>query len=62
MEPWHIDINAPLGIAIIMFTGMFAGWLLYLLVESPFMALRQRWFPSNRAADHIKVSVQPSYP
>jgi peptidoglycan/LPS O-acetylase OafA/YrhL len=62
MEPWHIDINAPLGIAIIMFAGMFAGWLLYLLVESPFMALRQRWFPSNRAVNHIKASAQPSYP
>ncbi|MBY0240003.1 MAG: acyltransferase [Burkholderiaceae bacterium] len=23
------------------------GWLLYVLVETPFMALRERWFPAN---------------
>jgi peptidoglycan/LPS O-acetylase OafA/YrhL len=42
-----IDINTPLGIAIIMVAGTLGGWLLYRLVESPFMALRDRYFPSS---------------
>lgn len=61
MVQWHIDINAPLGIAIIMFAGILAGWILYRLVESPFMALRQRWFPTNRAED-TKATALPAYP
>jgi peptidoglycan/LPS O-acetylase OafA/YrhL len=61
MAQWHIDVHAPLGVAIIMFAGALAGWLLYRVVESPFMALRQRWFPSNRAAG-AKASIQPAYP
>jgi peptidoglycan/LPS O-acetylase OafA/YrhL len=52
LRPWcermHIDTHAPLAIVAIMAAGVFAGWLLYRLVETPFMRLRARWFPSNR--------------
>jgi peptidoglycan/LPS O-acetylase OafA/YrhL len=51
-----IDINAPIGIAIIMLAGIGGGWLLYRLVESPFMALRDRFFPSSH------MQVQASLP
>jgi peptidoglycan/LPS O-acetylase OafA/YrhL len=44
----NIDINAPIGIVIIMIVGIVGGWVLYRLVESPFMALRDRYFPSSR--------------
>ena len=44
----QIDTDAPLGVAIIVAAGMAGGWLLYRLVESPFMALRDRFFPSAR--------------
>ncbi len=36
---------------IIAVVSVLVGWLLYRLVESPFMALRDHWFPSNFAAE-----------
>ena len=44
----HIDTDAPLGVAIIVAAGIAGGWLLYRLIESPFMVLRDRFFPSVR--------------
>jgi len=44
----NIDVNAPAGIAIIMVAGMVGGWVLYRLVERPFMVLRDRYFPVSR--------------
>ncbi len=35
------------AIVIVMLASVLAGWLLYRLVEAPFMALRERWVPSN---------------
>ncbi|MFL6675277.1 MAG: acyltransferase family protein [Massilia sp.] len=40
--------DSPLAIAAMLALSLLAGWLLYRLVETPFMALRARWFPSNR--------------
>jgi peptidoglycan/LPS O-acetylase OafA/YrhL len=36
-------------IAVCLLASLLAGWLLYVLVETPFMRLRERWF-SARAA------------
>ena len=49
----NIDLNAPLGISIVMGAGIVGGWLLYRLVETPFMNLRAKFFPatSSRMAD-----------
>jgi peptidoglycan/LPS O-acetylase OafA/YrhL len=37
----------PLTIAVALALSVLAGWLLYRLVETPFMRLRARWVPSN---------------
>jgi peptidoglycan/LPS O-acetylase OafA/YrhL len=37
----------PAVIAFLLALSVLAGWLLYRLVETPFMALRERYFPSN---------------
>lgn len=42
-----IDINGWLGVAIIMAVSIFCGWALYFFVETPFMKLRARFYPSK---------------
>ena len=44
-----LPLNLPTGAlpCIIAVTALLVGALLYWLIESPFMALRDRWFPSN---------------
>jgi peptidoglycan/LPS O-acetylase OafA/YrhL len=41
--------DSPIAIAAMLALSLLAGWLLYRLVETPFMALRARWVPSNAA-------------
>jgi peptidoglycan/LPS O-acetylase OafA/YrhL len=41
-----IDPGAPLTIVTVMAAGVFGGWVLYRLVETPFMRLRARWYPA----------------
>lgn len=43
------DVESPAAIALMLLASLAAGWLLYLLVETPFMALRERYVPSNAA-------------
>jgi peptidoglycan/LPS O-acetylase OafA/YrhL len=56
LRPWcvdhGIDTQAPPGIIAVMAAGVFAGWLLYRCVETPFMRLRARWYPAIRPALH----------
>lgn len=42
-----INIDGYLGMSIILLISMIAGWLLYKMVEAPFMQMRSRYFPSN---------------
>jgi peptidoglycan/LPS O-acetylase OafA/YrhL len=42
-----VDVEAPLAIVAMLLASLLAGWLLYRLVETPFMALRARYLPSN---------------
>ncbi|CAN7614218.1 acyltransferase family protein [Massilia sp. LjRoot122] len=42
-----IDPSAPLNIAAIMGAGVLGGWVLYRVVEMPFMRLRARWYPAG---------------
>ncbi len=44
----EINVHAPAGIAFVILAGIASGWILYRLVETPFMHLRSRWFPANR--------------
>ncbi|MGO4477052.1 acyltransferase family protein [Massilia sp. 2TAF26] len=47
LENRGIDPAAPLTVAAVMAAGVFGGWLLYRLVETPFMRLRARWYPAQ---------------
>jgi peptidoglycan/LPS O-acetylase OafA/YrhL len=61
MEPlaqWNIDTKSALGISIIMGFSLFCGWLLFLLVETPFMTLRTRYFPSNITTKSSDISIK----
>ncbi|CAH0158431.1 O-acetyltransferase OatA [Massilia sp. Bi118] len=46
LERRGIDPAAPLTIVAVMAAGVFGGWVLYRVVETPFMRLRARWFPA----------------
>jgi peptidoglycan/LPS O-acetylase OafA/YrhL len=45
LESRGIDPVAPLTMVAVMAAGILGGWVLYRLVETPFMRLRARWFP-----------------
>lgn len=49
LGPWcqrlGIDTQALLCILTIFATSTFGGWILFRLVETPFMSLRARWYP-----------------
>ena len=47
LTEYGIDIHGGLGVTIIMTVSIFCGWALYFLVESPFMKLRERFYPST---------------
>lgn len=44
----RIDTNAPLTIILVMAVSILGGWLLFRLVETPFMRLRARLYPTAR--------------
>jgi peptidoglycan/LPS O-acetylase OafA/YrhL len=46
LESRRIDPAAPLTIVAVMALGILGGWLLFRLVETPFMRLRARWYPA----------------
>jgi peptidoglycan/LPS O-acetylase OafA/YrhL len=50
-----IDPAAPLTVVSVMATGVFGGWLLYRLVETPFMRLRARWYPTDASKTRVRV-------
>ena len=39
--------GAPATIAAVMAAGILGGWVLYRLVETPFMRARERWYPGR---------------
>jgi peptidoglycan/LPS O-acetylase OafA/YrhL len=46
--PEHgIDISQSMGVAIVMGVSLIAGWALYQFVETPFMKLRDKFYPDN---------------
>jgi peptidoglycan/LPS O-acetylase OafA/YrhL len=48
-----IDPGAPLTIVTVMAVGVFGGWVLYRLVETPFMRLRARWYPATPSVSPV---------
>jgi peptidoglycan/LPS O-acetylase OafA/YrhL len=49
----------PLTIALALAASVLAGWLLFRLVETPFMRLRARWAPDNAPAGNARPAPQP---
>jgi peptidoglycan/LPS O-acetylase OafA/YrhL len=47
LAQWGFAADSLPAIAFVMAGSVLAGWLLYRLVETPFMALRERWVPTN---------------
>lgn len=52
----HVDANSPLTVALVMLAGVFGGWLVFRLIETPFMNLRAKWFPLKGA----RVQPEPA--
>jgi peptidoglycan/LPS O-acetylase OafA/YrhL len=48
----------PLTIAVALALSVLAGWLLYRLVETPFMRLRARWVPGNEAQPPLRAATR----
>ena len=59
LESRGIDAAAPLTVAAVMAAGVFGGWVLYRLVETPFMRLRARWYPAG-AKPALSASAYPT--
>jgi peptidoglycan/LPS O-acetylase OafA/YrhL len=62
LEARGIDPGQPPVIAAVMAAGILGGWLLYRIVETPFMRLRARWYPADapnahRPAPHAAAST-----
>ncbi|GAB3380437.1 acyltransferase family protein [Massilia agri] len=55
-----IDPGAPLTILAVMAAGILGGWVLYRVVETPFMRLRARWFPASAAKAPWPAPAFPS--
>jgi peptidoglycan/LPS O-acetylase OafA/YrhL len=52
-----IDPGAPLTIAAVMAAGVLGGWVLYRVVETPFMRLRARWYPGGATKVYAPVTL-----
>jgi len=48
----------PLTIGLCMLASVLSGWLLYRLVETPFMRLRARWVPDNAPSRPASAEVE----
>jgi peptidoglycan/LPS O-acetylase OafA/YrhL len=49
LERWGYRTDSLAAMAFVMIASVLFGWLLYRLVETPFMQLRERWVPTNFA-------------
>jgi peptidoglycan/LPS O-acetylase OafA/YrhL len=56
----RIDPGAPLTIAAIMAAGILGGWVLYRVIETPFMQLRARWYPAGTSTTHHAGAAMPA--
>ena len=54
-----IDLESPLALCLMMFCSVFGGYLLYLLVETPFMRLRDRHFSHRSTESPQQLPVEP---
>jgi peptidoglycan/LPS O-acetylase OafA/YrhL len=54
-----IDPGAPVTIAAVVAAGVLGGWVLYRLVETPFMRLRDRWYPASASKARYTAASVP---
>ncbi|WP_229458905.1 acyltransferase family protein [Massilia glaciei] len=47
LRSWGLEPDMPLAVAAMLALSVLTGWLLFRMVEAPFMALRDRYVPSN---------------
>jgi peptidoglycan/LPS O-acetylase OafA/YrhL len=59
LERRSIDPAAPLTIVAVMAAGVFGGWVLYRVVETPFMRLRARWYPVVGTPSTVLEAARP---
>ncbi|MDB5948787.1 MAG: acyltransferase [Massilia sp.] len=52
------EADSPVAIGVSLALSLLSGWLLFRLVETPFMALRERYLPSGSRAPAV-LSAQP---
>jgi peptidoglycan/LPS O-acetylase OafA/YrhL len=52
-----IGPESALAIGALLALSVLSGWLLYKLVETPFMALRERYVPTNAGRSHPAESA-----
>jgi peptidoglycan/LPS O-acetylase OafA/YrhL len=55
-----IDPGAPFTVVAVMAAGIFGGWLLFRLVETPFMRLRARWYPAETPGSPRAAPIHPA--
>lgn len=55
-----IGLESGLGLSLMLMTSLLVGYLLYILVETPFMRLRERYF--SAASEHVLSSSRPCAP
>jgi len=55
-----IDPGAPMTIAAVMAAGILGGWVLYRVIETPFMQLRARWYPAGTSTTHHTGAAMPA--
>jgi len=53
----RLDPHGPLGVTMVMVAGVLGDWVLFAVVETPFMTLRERLFPGGK----IKPAVPGVY-
>ncbi|MGJ9420810.1 acyltransferase family protein [Massilia sp. CMS3.1] len=56
----NIDPGAPLTIAAVMAAGILGGWVLYRVVETPFMRVRARWYPLGAPGKRHASTASPA--
>jgi peptidoglycan/LPS O-acetylase OafA/YrhL len=56
---WGYGPESPMAIGVLLALSVLSGWVLYRLVETPFMALRSRYLPSNLRTPATKAGSGP---
>jgi peptidoglycan/LPS O-acetylase OafA/YrhL len=57
-----IDTDSMLGIGIIMAASLIGGWLLFRLIETPFMDMRAKLYPADIATGQVAPNQAEARP